>query len=119
MASTRNSNTKCNYKLEENQNRMFMDYNLYKNGSYGEACKQTFPDFFYRPSHLPRQFYTYNSIDIESSLKGINSTNLVNDPEMVTPIFKPITYTSYFDHCNKVILPEPLNIEKNQRPIFN
>ena len=27
MASTRNSNTKCNYKLEEKQNRMFMDLN--------------------------------------------------------------------------------------------
>ena len=28
MASTRNSNTKCNYKLEEKQNRIFMDYGI-------------------------------------------------------------------------------------------
>ena len=119
MASTRNINTRCNYELEQKSNRLLIDHNLYVNSSSGVAYKNAFPEFYYRPSHLPRQFYTENSIDIESSLKGINSTNLVYEPEKVVPIFKPITYTCFFEHSNKVQLPEPLYIEKDQRPNFN
>ena len=119
MASTRNNNTRCNYQLEQKSNRMALDHNLYKNSASCVAYKNTFPEFYYRPSHLPRQFYTENSIDIESALKGINSTDLVNEAPIVTPIFKPITYSCFFDHSKKVILPEPLVIEQNQRPRFN
>tara|TARA_R110002072_G_scaffold76776_5_gene179815 strand:+ start:179 stop:538 length:360 start_codon:yes stop_codon:yes gene_type:complete len=119
MASTRNINTRCNYELEQKSNRMNVDHNLYKNGPSGVAYKNEFPEFYYRPSQLPRQFYTENSIDIESTLRGINSTDLVNGPPVVTPIFKPITFNCFFEHSNKVILPEPLVIEKDQRPKFN
>lgn len=119
MASTRNINTKCNYQLEQRSNRMAIDHNLYKNSAAGVAYKNAFPEFYYTPSQLPRQFYTENSIDIESALKGINSTDLVNKPPLITPIFKPITYTCFFERSNKVQLPEPLVIEENQRPNFN
>lgn len=119
MASTRNINTRCNYELQQKSNNISLQHNLYKNSSSGVAYKNEFPEFFYRPSHLPRQFYTENSIDIESALKGINSTNLVQEPEKVVPIFKPITYTCFFEHSNKIQLPEPLVIERNQRPLFN
>lgn len=118
MASTRNINTKCDYKLQQKANELSLDHTLYQNSSYGEAYKNTFPEF-YNPSHLPRQFYTENSVDIESALKGINSTNLVNEPEVVTPIFKPITYSCFFESPKKPILPQPLFIENNQRPTFN
>ena len=63
--------------------------------------------------------FSENSIDIESALKGINSTNLVNEPELVVPIFKPITFDCFFERSNKVPLPQPLFIEPNQRPQFN
>lgn len=119
MTSTRNINTKCNYQLQQKSNRQSLEHNLYKNSSSGVAFKNEFPEFYNRPSYLPRQFYTENSIDIESALKGINTTNLVEEPSPVIPVFKPIKYTCFFEHTNKVQLPEPLVIERNQRPSFN
>lgn len=117
MASTRNKNTKCDYKLQQMMNQKVTNHNLYKNSH--EAYDPAFPDFYYRPSFLPSNFYTENATDIESSLKGINSSNLVNDPDKVVPQFKDIRFKPYFDNNNKVLLPEPLIIEKNQRPLFD
>ena len=119
MASTRNNNTRCNYKLEQNSNNRAINHNLFENSSSGVAYNNAIPEFFYTPSHLPRQFFTHNSIDIESALRGINSSNLVDEPPLVTPIFKPITFNCFFEHSGEVIKPEKLVIEKNQRPNFN
>ena len=119
MASTRNKNTKCDYNLQQQAYRQNQNYNLFKNSQYGSAYNNAFPEFYYTPSHLPRQFYTENSIDIESALKGINSTNLVNEPELVVPVFKPIMFDCFFEHSNRVLLPQPLFMEPNQRPQFN
>ena len=35
------------------------------------------------PSHMPREAFSKNSVEIESSLFGINSTNLVNPQQPI------------------------------------
>ena len=57
-----------------------------------------------------------NTADIESNLFGIGSTNLAeNTSNKVTPRINKLDKCSFFP-LNKVFLPNPLVIEKYQRP---
>jgi hypothetical protein len=116
MACTRNKNTYCDYILEQRNNRLIKDYNLYQNGSGGKAYTTNIPTLGYMPSHMPANVLSNNSVDIESKLFGINSCNLVHEQKPITPEINDICFKDYF-HVNKAILiPEPLVIENNQRP---
>jgi len=55
-----------------------------------------------------------NTSDIESTLFGINSTNLVQKRPAVTPSINSLSYCKWFPR-NNVFLPAPLVIEKSQR----
>lgn len=55
-----------------------------------------------------------NAADIESSLFGIGSTNLVEKKADVNPSINKLKYCKWFPR-NNVFLPEPLVIEKSQR----
>ena len=55
-----------------------------------------------------------NAADIESSLFGIGSTNLVEKQSDVKPSMNKRKYCKWFSR-NNVFLPEPLAIEKSQR----
>ena len=56
-----------------------------------------------------------NACDIESSLLGIGSSNLVNKKPKVIPQLNKLSNAQYFDRL-KVHIPDPLVIEKSQRP---
>ena len=56
-----------------------------------------------------------NACDIESSLLGIGSSNLVNKKPVVIPELNKLKNAEYFDRL-KVHMPNPLVIEKSQRP---
>ena len=56
-----------------------------------------------------------NACDIESQLFGIGSTNLVNPKKHVQPKFHDVKSLNMIDRLPMVI-PEPLIVEKNQRP---
>lgn len=55
-----------------------------------------------------------NAADIESSLFGIGSTNLVEKQMDVKPSMNKLKHCKWFPR-NNVFLPEPLVIEKSQR----
>lgn len=115
MASTRNRNTRNDYILEQRENSSIKTYKLFLNSQYGEAFKPALPTLGITPSHMPRNTLSYNPIDIESSLLGINSTNLVFNVKQVNPDLKSIPSVSYFDRL-PMIMPKPLVVEKKQRP---
>ena len=56
-----------------------------------------------------------NACDIESSLFGIGSSNLVNKKPNVVPKLNKLDNAQFFDRLN-VSMPVPLVIEKEQRP---
>lgn len=118
MASTRNINTKGNYRLEIERDQQYLNYETYANSQNGEAYKTTLPALGYNPSHMPRQVFSHNSIDIESALFGINSTNMVTPQAPVVPQMKTIKTVEVFK-TPKLIMPKEFNPEKNQRPNFN
>ena len=64
---------------------------------------------------MPREAFSQNSVEIESALFGINSTNLVNPQKPVVPELKYLPSVSYFEKLPN-FMPEPLVVEKNQRP---
>ena len=57
-----------------------------------------------------------NTADIESALFGIGSTNLVKPKAPVRPELKCMPNIAFFNQLPKY-LPEPLVVEKYQRPI--
>lgn len=116
MTSTRNKNMLSDYKQEQSINNRIMDNNIYINSSYGKPLEEHIPSVGYIPSHMSRDTFSNNSVDIESSLYGIGSSNLVEPCKPVNPSMKNIYLKEWFERPNSVIMPYPLIYENNQRP---
>ena len=115
MASTRNNNTPGDYCQQQKSYKQSLDYNEYQYSQVGRAYKNALPCMGITPSHMPREAFSQNSIEIESALFGINSTNLVNPQKPVVPQLKQLPNVSYFERL-QTFMPEPLVVEKYQRP---
>ncbi len=115
MVHTRNNNTPGDYYEQQKSYKQSLDYNQYKYSQSGRAYHNALPCMGITPSHMPRDIFSQNSVDIESALFGINSTNLVNPQKPVVPELKYLPSVSYFKRI-KTFMPEPLVVEKYQRP---
>jgi hypothetical protein len=117
MASTRNRNTPSNYNLEQQKYANSQVYSLYPNSQYGEAFSTTLPGNGLLPGQVPWNKLSSNAPDVESFLFGINSTNLVNPAPCFTPRLSYLNTTNIYNK-EAILIPEPLVIEKKQRPHF-
>ena len=115
MASTRNNNTPGDYCQQQKSYKQSLDYNQYQYSQVGRAYSNALPCMGITPSHMPREAFSQNSVEIESALFGINSTNLVNPQKPVVPQLKQLPGVSYFERL-QTFMPEPLVVEKYQRP---
>tara|TARA_X000000368_G_scaffold417597_1_gene414446 strand:- start:3018 stop:3374 length:357 start_codon:yes stop_codon:yes gene_type:complete len=118
MTSTRNRNTPNDYKLEQLQNINYLENNLYLHSAYGRPNSECFPEL-YNPSKLSRDALANNSIDIESTLRGIGSSNLVNPCEIPIPNLKNLDFKPFFNRPHTVIMPYPMILDNNQRPLLD
>jgi len=114
MASTRNKNWQGNYDLEQKINTGIIDFKTYKN--YGLAYTNHFASDGLLMGSRPSNVLSYNATDIESQLRGICSTNLTGSSFHVEPDFKRMDSLAIIDRM-PVILPEPLRVDNNQRPL--
>jgi len=116
MASTRNKNTRGNYCLEEMSKSHARMYTIYKNSGYGEAYNTQLPGNGLNPAQIPWNKLSYNAVDIESFLFGVNSTNLVEPkPPCLVPELTNLSSANIYE-SEPTYIPEPLVLEKNQRP---
>jgi hypothetical protein len=115
MASTRNKNTPGNYCLEQRKFHQFEHYTLYKNSQYGEAYHTQFAGNGLNPAQIPWNQLSNNAADTESFLFGINATNLVKPAPIFVPEIKNHCSVNLYEK-QPTIIPNPLIIEKNQRP---
>ena len=115
MASTRNRNTPGNYNLEQREYRQFENYTLYANSQYGAAYNTRLPGNGLMPAQIPWNKMSYNAPDIESFLLGINSTNLVNPAPCFVPELKQLESSNIYEK-GTILMPQPLVVEKSQRP---
>jgi hypothetical protein len=115
MASTRNRNTPGNYCLEQRQFAQSSNYTLYANSQCGAAYNTQLPGNGLLPAQIPWNKLSYNAADTESFLFGINSTNLVNPAPCFVPEIAKLQSANIYKK-GPIYIPEPLVIEKNQRP---
>ena len=119
MASTRNKNTQPNYTLEQKENNELCTRLLYAHGSNGSACDQKISGFGLNPGRLTFGAQSYNPVDTESFLFGINSTNLTQqiDTQHIcfTPEFKYLSQVNFIEQ-QPTIMPRPFITDFNQRP---
>ncbi len=115
MASTRNINTPGNYNLQNKEYKQTETYTLYPNSQYGAAYNTRMPGNGLLPGQMPWNKLSYNAPDTESFLFGINSTNLVNPTPCFVPEISKLGSVNVYEK-EKTFVPEPLVVEKNQRP---
>jgi hypothetical protein len=114
MASTRNKNTPGNYCLEQRENVQNVNYTTYV--QYGTAYATRLPGNGLNPAQLPWNQMSKNAADVESFLFGINATNLVSPAPTFVPELIKLGSANIYEKT-PIIMPEPLTIEKNQRPL--
>ena len=96
MTSTRNKNTNGNYQLEQQQFRRINEHINYIHSYNGPPHSVSIPGGgIAPPSRMNRDSLSENSIDIESSLLGIGSTNLVKHKPKVVPKLNDLSTTTF------------------------
>tara|TARA_Y100000813_G_C23971629_1_gene262176 strand:+ start:181 stop:564 length:384 start_codon:yes stop_codon:yes gene_type:complete len=120
MEATQMKNLSRNYCLEKQINEKHFNYNFfkYKKVAYNNAL----PNLGINGGHMINGYYhnvlSNNTCDIESTLYGIRSSDLVNGPfhKTISPDLNKLNCVSFFNNRLKRYIPEPLIVEKNQRP---
>lgn len=117
MTSTRNKNMQSDYNIREKSYKHSREWIDYQHSSNGAAFDNALPSLGFNPSHMPGSALSNNHVDIESSLFGINSSNLVNPSQKVVPEIKIVPFKPYFE-IMPVIMPEKLVVPRFQRPFL-
>jgi len=114
MTSTRDKNSTGNYCLEQRGLADTRNNLAYYNGPNGHAVNPALP-VSYLGGYMPPDNLSYNPIDIESVLFGIDSTNLVNPKPDVLPQLKTLPSVSFFER-EQVIMSKKVVPDYTQRP---
>jgi len=114
MTSTRDKNSKENYRLEQRGMQYIRKNLTFINCPNGHAYKPAITESF-SASRMPADNLSYNPTDIESSLLGINSNNLVNYNLPVHPQFKQTPFLSFYEQP-KLVMPKTVRIPNSDRP---
>lgn len=117
MASTRNRNDMGNYKAEERGREDQRLHLMYKNQGNGQAFTNHFAGDGLLGGQMGPMSLSRNFVDIESFLKGTGTSNLVTPMAPVQPQLKELESLAIFDRI-PFILPEPLKIDKDRRPLL-
>jgi len=115
MASTRNLNTPGDYKMENDMYSKNLNYLIDKDNMYGVAKDTYFAGEGLLMGRIASENLANNYCDIESSLFGIGSTNLVNPKPEVKPDIKSFKNLNIIKRMD-IVMPKPMKIEDNQRP---
>ena len=115
MSSTSNKNTPGNYCLESRQYKQFENYTLYKHSAGGYAYDTKIAGDGVLQGAMPWDKLSYNAPDVESFLFGIGTSNLVNPMKSFTPELAQNSSQNFFQK-SPVYIPDPLVVEKSQRP---
>ena len=114
MSSTRNLNTISDYRVKKQESINLNNYMLYEGFSTNNNAA-----LFVRgpnPSIYSGQL-SHNAIDIESTLRGIRSTNLEGPSFKAEPELKSLSETEYFK-MNPTYMPKPFYHSNTERPLY-
>lgn len=112
--STQNRNSAADYACEQRQNLDILNYQTFK--PYTKTEKNYYFSIGSVPQ-TPREHLSHNSVDTESFLRNIGTTNLVSPkPEFVNYDRSSARKDGLFYDTSNLIMPKPLVVFKNQRP---
>jgi len=115
MASTSSKNNEGNYLLEQTGNSSFCDYlTSYKN-NFGNPNITHFAGDGILHGRVASKNLSSNACDIESQLFGIGTSNMVKTKNTVIPMIHNTKTLNMIDRL-PIMIPQPLVIEKAQRP---
>ena len=112
---TRDKNSKANYCLEQDAQTKLMDMRMFYNSPNGYAFNPAFPELT-RQGRMPADNFSFNPVDIESSLFNIGSCNLVEPKAATTPRFKQDLPSISFFEKPELVKQEPFTPLYDQRP---
>lgn len=112
MASTRNKNTPGNYNLEDKayNNR----YSMIMDTTKRTSDQKSLPGNGLLQGKVPSRDLATNYTDIESTLFGIGSTNLVQSLPSVTPEIHSYPSLNII-HKIPMVIPSPVYVNTKQR----
>lgn len=117
MASTRNKNSPGNYQLEEWAINKRFETRMYPYAAQGKSVEQHYAGNGLIGGRIHARDLAHNACDIESFLRGIGSTNLVNPQAPVVPQVRSLDSLNII-HKKPMVVPEQLIVEPNQRPMY-
>ena len=115
MSSTRSKNTSGNYELEQWSIGQQVNYTSLP--LYGTPVHTYLPGDGLLSGKVSREQLSNNSCDVESMLRGIGSTNLVNPKAPLSVELHGLKSLSVIDRV-PLFIPAPLVVEPNQRPLM-
>ena len=115
MASTRNKNTPGDYQLETRAYTEQSAYLAYE--TYGHAETTYFPGDGLIGAKISNVQLSKNYCDIESELRGIGTTNLVNPQAPVTAQINTLKSMTFMKRV-PLIIPAPIVVNNNERPVI-
>ena len=115
MASTRSKNNDGDYALEQLSNTNKCDYLTSQKNNYGNPVNTYFAGDGLLQGRIAPRNLSGNPCDIESQLFGIGTSNMVIKKQNVSPDIHTIQSLNIINRL-PVLLPEPLIVEKGQRP---
>lgn len=116
MASTRRINNPGDYEIEQHSNNNKINYLTTQ--EYGVPNRTFLPGNGLLQGRVASENISSNGTDIESSLFGIGSTNLVQPQQPIYPSLRNLDTIKFFERPNEVIMPQPLIINNDQRPFI-
>ncbi len=114
MASTRNNNTRSDYKLQQHQFEKTRNYMITPFND--TIIKVQYPMFGINYQSAPAIQLSNNSVDLESELYGIGSTNLVKPKEKVIKDMNNLNDIVFIDRLKTIETSFP--VLENERPMF-
>ena len=112
---TSDKNSQANYCLEQKARAQLMDRRMFYNSPNGHAFNPAFPEFV-RQGRMPANNFSFNAVDIESSLFNIGVCNLVEPKPAMVPRFKETLPQIAFFERPKLVKQEPFMPLLDQRP---
>jgi len=113
---TSDKNSSANYCLEQQAHNIKQDHREFYNGPNGRAFEPAYPQL-YQQGFMPADNFSFNPVDIESSLFNIGSCNLVESQTPVVPKFKELPTVKFFKPT-PVIGPKTFYPLLDQRPFI-
>jgi hypothetical protein len=115
MATTRRKNSAAEYRMELRQNE-----GICSNRTAGirtRAHANVFPDAGIFMGRAPMGVVASNTVDLESSLRGIGAADPTQSVPAPAPQMVSRDPVSFFDRM-PLIVPAPLVVHTNQRPVI-